>query len=164
MVDPSLAPGELPWEGGCRCDRVRFRIVAAPIVSAICHCRGCQRMSSSAFSLTLMVPRQGVELLQGETVPGGARTELQHEHCDYCKTWVRTIIPEFGVINVRATLLDQASWFVPYLETYLSTRLPWVTSPAIQSYDEFPAPDSYPELMAGYASWARERGWPIPNG
>jgi hypothetical protein len=138
-----------------------FRVVAPPIVSAVCHCLGCQRMSSSAFSLTLMVAAQGVEIVSGALVPGGMRAaDLRHEFCDDCKTWVLARVEQLGVVNVRPTLLDDARWFVPYLETYVETQLPWATTPAVKRYDRFPPPESYPELMADFAAWARARGWP----
>ena len=62
---------KLPMEGGCRCGRVRLRIAKAPLLTMACHCTGCQRMSSSAFSLTAAIPSDGFEVTQGETVMGG---------------------------------------------------------------------------------------------
>lgn len=161
MADASPPPEALPWLGRCRCGGLRFRIVVPPIVTAVCHCIGCQRMSSSAFSLTIMVPTDGIEIGQGELVQGGMRADdLRHQFCDHCKTWVLTRVEAFGLTNVRATLLDDARWFVPYLETFASTRLPWASTPAVERCDEFPAPDSYPAMMAAYVTWARARGWP----
>jgi hypothetical protein len=75
----------LPIEGGCRCDRVRFRISAPPLLALACHCRGCQRMSASAYSLSLAIPAGGFALIAGETVIGGLHTDgLPHHHCDWC--------------------------------------------------------------------------------
>jgi hypothetical protein len=157
-----LVPGALPWNGGCRCGKLRFRIVAPPMVTAVCHCRGCQRMSSSAYSLTLIMSHPGLEIIQGDPVLGGMRApDLQHNFCDDCKTWVFTRINEFGIVNVRATLLDDARWFVPYLETYAATKLPWVETPAVERFDEFPAPETFPKMMGAYAAWAQARGWPV---
>ncbi len=50
---------KLPREGGCRCDRVRLAITAPPILTAACHCTGCQRMTGSAFSLSAAIPSEG---------------------------------------------------------------------------------------------------------
>jgi len=47
---------QLPWDGGCRCGQVRMRISALPILTMACHCKGCQRMSASAFSLGAAIP------------------------------------------------------------------------------------------------------------
>jgi hypothetical protein len=43
-------------EGGCRCGRVRLKITKRPLLTMACHCTGCQRMSSSAFSLSAAIP------------------------------------------------------------------------------------------------------------
>ena len=119
-------------------------------------------MSSSAFSLTLILPAGGVEVTRGELVRGGDPDgDIRHMFCDRCKTWVLTHIDQFGIVNVRATLLDDASWFSPYMETYAATRLRWVTTPAVKRYDEFPANEDYPALLADYAVWAKARGWPV---
>lgn len=121
-------------------------------------------MSSSAYSLTLMLPANGLEVVAGEPVVGGLHgADASHQFCDHCKTWVFTRIPQFGVINLRPTMLDSASWFSPFIETYVSTKLPWVDTPAVQRFDEFPPPESYVQLLARYASWARERGWPVAD-
>src|SRR5690606_1045816 len=112
-------PAALPWSGRCRCDRVEIRVTQPPIMSAICHCRGCQRMSSSAFTLTLMLPSDGLELVRGEVVVGGMRgDDLQHLFCDHCKSWIFTRVEAYGVTNLRPTMLDSAAWFAPFIETF----------------------------------------------
>jgi len=63
----------LPWEGGCRCGEVRIRVTRPPLLTGACHCAGCQRMSASAFSLTVTLPSDGFELVAGAPVPGGAQ-------------------------------------------------------------------------------------------
>ena len=57
---------ELPWAGGCRCGEIRFRVTKAPLVTGICHCRGCQRMTASAFSTTLTLPQDALEITKGD--------------------------------------------------------------------------------------------------
>jgi hypothetical protein len=53
-------------------------------------------------------------------------------------------LPEF--VNVRATMLDDVSWFKPFVETWTSTRLPWANTPAAHSYAEFPPIEEYANL------------------
>ena len=146
----------LPLGGGCRCGQIRFRIDAQPLLTMACHCRGCQRMSASAFSLSIAVPSADFSVTKGETVIGGLRGEnTHHHHCDRCKGWLFTrIVPEMGFVNVRATMLDDATWFVPFVETYTSTALPWVTTPAVHSFTEFPPLEAYQVLVGEYASQA----------
>lgn len=61
----------LPLSGQCRCGEVRVEVTAEPLMTAACHCTGCQSMSSSAFSLTAMIPSSGFKVTQGEPVIGG---------------------------------------------------------------------------------------------
>src|SRR5215472_3698892 len=107
---------ELPALGHCRCGEVQIRISAPPILTMACHCRGCQRMSASAFSLSAAIPTPGFEVVRGEPVIGGMRDpQLQHFFCPKCMSWMFTrFVPEF--VNVRATMLEDASWFVPFVE------------------------------------------------
>ena len=98
----------LPSEGHCRCGRVRVRITKPPLITAACHCTGCQRMSSSAYSLTAAIPADGFEVSQGETVVGGLHgEEVKHHFCAWCMTWVftrPTAVDWF--VNLRPTLLE----------------------------------------------------------
>jgi hypothetical protein len=88
-----MAKMTLPMEGGCRCGKLRFRICAPPILTMACHCTGCQKMSASAYSLSVAVPSDGFEVIQGEPVIGGLHgDQSRHHHCDWCKSWVFTRI------------------------------------------------------------------------
>lgn len=144
----------LPMEGGCRCGKLRFRVTKPPMLTMACHCTGCQQMSASAFSLSVAVPSDGFEVIAGEPVIGGLHgAQSRHHHCDWCKSWVFTRIePEQGFVNVRATMLDDPSWFVPFIETFRDEALPWATTPAKHSYGTFPEMADYPKLLAEFAA------------
>lgn len=141
---------ELPWEGGCRCGKVRFRITRPPMLTMVCHCTGCQRMTASAFSTSIAIPTEGFEVTAGDTVIGGIHDpQAHHHHCEHCKSWLFTKFdPSF--VNVRATMLDDARWFEPFIETYTSEALPWAKTPARHSFEKFPAFDAYPGLIAEF--------------
>lgn len=148
---------KLPLEGGCRCDAVRIRATEAPIVTGACHCTGCQRMASSAFSLTAIFLANGFSVTKGETVIGGARSaELDHFFCGHCMTWMFTRPKGMDhVVNVRATMFDDHTWFKPFLETFTKTKLSFVDLGAVRSYEEFPPPESYEALMTEYQAFAK---------
>ena len=147
-----------PLEGGCRCDGVRIRLTAPPLLECACHCRGCQRMASSAFSLTAICAASAFEVTKGEPVLGGMRApELAHWFCGACMTWMFTrpaALPD--IVNVRPTMLDDHAWFEPYVETYTSTRLPFATTGAQRSYDTFPPMDTFAAVIEAYRA---HRGW-----
>lgn len=142
---------KLPWNGRCRCGAVHIRVNAAPLMTSVCHCTGCQKMSSSAYSLTVMVPAPAFEVVEGEVVQGGMRADdARHMFCDHCKTWIFTKIEAYGVVNVRTTMLDDAGWAAPFLESYTSTKLPWVETPATHRFAEFPPPSAFEPLIAEF--------------
>ena len=37
-------------------------------------------------------------------------------------------------VNLRATMLDDPSWFTPFIETWTSEKLAWAATPAVHSY------------------------------
>ncbi|MBN7787194.1 GFA family protein [Ponticoccus gilvus] len=146
----------LPMEGSCRCGATRIRITAPPLMTAACHCRGCQKMAASAYSLTAMIPTQGFEVSAGEPVVGGAGSaELSHMCCPDCMTWMFTRITGLDMfLNVRPTMLDDPSWFTPFIETMTAEKLPWAQTPARHSFEGFPPMEAFEALMAEFAAEA----------
>lgn len=140
-------------DGGCRCGAVRFRVKGRPMITMACHCTGCQKMTSSAFSLSSFYPQESFELLQGETVLGGLQQELKHHFCPDCKSWLFTRASAIGpFVNVRSTLIDDSRGYKPFIETYTCEMLPWAKTPAEHSFEKFPPMERFPELMAAYAA------------
>ncbi len=151
-----MKPPKLPMTGSCRCGQVKFEISAPPLMTAACHCTGCQRMSSSAFSLTAMVPVDAFAVVKGETVIGGLRgPQLHHHFCPSCMSWMFTRIAGVDAfLNVRPTLLDDPGWFSPFIETMTKEKLPWAETPARHRFEGFPAMEDLPRLIAEFAAAA----------
>jgi hypothetical protein len=126
---------KLPWSGGCRCGRIRIAVTQPPLLASACHCRGCQRMTSSAFSLTLTLPAEGFAVAEGEPVIGALHGPTRHYFCWYCKTWLFT----------RPDGLDEHQWFAPFIEVCTNEKLPWAETSAVHS---FPAEPAFPEYEA----------------
>lgn len=109
-------------------------------------------MSASAFSLTMAVPSDGFEVIEGEPVIGGLHGDFaRHHHCEWCKSWLFTCVPpELGFVNVRPSVLDDHRWFEPYIETQVAEKLPWAATPARHSFERFPPLEAYGALVAEY--------------
>ena len=124
------------------------------MMTMACHCNGCQRMSSSAFSLTAMYPAEALETTQGDPVVGGLHgPEAQHMFCGHCMTWMFTrpaIAPH--IVNVRPSMFDDHADFRPFLETYTNAKLPWAVTGAIHSFEEAPPMERYAALLTELAS------------
>lgn len=144
----------LPLDGSCRCGKVLIRITKPPLMTSACHCRGCQKMSSSAFSLTAMIPADGLEVVEGEPVECGTHgPDQDHMACPYCMTWMFTRITGMDAfVNVRPTMFDDCTWFTPFIETMTKEKLSWATTPARHSYDGWPPMEDFQSLMAEFMS------------
>jgi len=55
-----------PYDGGCLCGLIRYRLTDEPLTLCTCHCTDCQRLTGSAFALSMIVLKSGLHLLQGE--------------------------------------------------------------------------------------------------
>ena len=53
---------KLPQTGGCQCGKIRYEITEAPQSVYTCHCLDCQRLTSSAFSMGVVVGEKGFNL------------------------------------------------------------------------------------------------------
>lgn len=144
----------LPWQGGCRCDGVRVRVTKPPLLTGACHCTGCQKMTASAYSLTVTLPADGFEVVKGEPIIGGLRgPEVHHHHCPDCLSWVFTRAEGFDwFVNLRASVLDDHGWFEPYVELWAGEKLPWAATGARHSYETMPQLADFETLMQGYAA------------
>jgi hypothetical protein len=43
--------------GGCLCGSVSYEADAEPVLTALCHCKHCQKQTSSAFSVLVALPK-----------------------------------------------------------------------------------------------------------
>ena len=142
-------------EGQCRCGAVRFAAEGRPLVTIACHCRGCQRMTGSAYSLSSVYPSGQFQVTQGEPVLGGLKKAIQHFFCPSCMSWMFTRpegMDEF--VNVRSTMFDNPEAHRPYVDTYVGEALPGAQTGAVKRFETVPEADQYGPLIGAYAQWS----------
>lgn len=139
-------------KGSCRCGRIEFEVRSKPLITMACHCTGCQKMTSSAFSLSSLFPSQAFSITLGEPVIGGLHGAARHYFCEYCMSWLFTR-PEGmeDFVNVRSTMLEDSRDYKPFIETYLDEKLGWAVTGAKYSFDKYPAQEQFPRLLQEYA-------------
>ncbi len=49
-----------PIKGSCQCGGVTYELLEPPLLIAACHCKECQKLSTSAFSITAIVASKSV--------------------------------------------------------------------------------------------------------
>jgi hypothetical protein len=135
---------KIPQTGGCQCGGVRYEIIEPPRMVYACHCTECQRMTSSAFSMALVLPAGAFRVFSGEprAVPyktGSGRIATRWI-CPDCGSWIGVGPSVAAVRNVRAGTLDDTSWLQPSAHLWTRSRQPWVVLPeASQIFETQPA-------------------------
>ncbi|UWR81383.1 GFA family protein [Phaeobacter inhibens] len=148
MTQPNL-----PLTGACLCGAVQLHVTAFPLLTLACHCRDCQKLAASAYSLTVMFPAEAVTAT-GELVLGGKHSEARkHYYCPTCLSFVLSRLKAApDRVNLRASLLDDLTWFTPFVEIMTEEKQPWAQVPTTHSYARFPTTaEELAELMADYA-------------
>ena len=122
----------LPQTGGCQCGKLRYEITQAPHMIYMCHCTNCQRFTSSAFSLAMLMDAQAFHLT-GEpramlhTAVSG--TNVSRWVCPECGSWLCSGASASPFRNVRAGTLDDTSWLRPTVHFWTRSKQPWVVLP-----------------------------------
>jgi hypothetical protein len=123
---------KFPQTGGCQCRAIRYEISAAPQLVYTCHCTDCQRLTSSAFSLGMVLSEKAFQLsgveprrLQRTADSGRVNTWLV---CPECGSWVCGT-PRDGVVRVRAGTLDDTSWLRPTRHVWTRSKQNWIALP-----------------------------------
>jgi hypothetical protein len=136
---------KLPQTGGCQCAALRYEITEAPRMVSTCHCTDCQRLTSSAFSMAVVVAADAFRLTSGEPRPlqktadsGRVTTRWV---CPECGSWVcRAPTPGSTIRNVRGGTLDDTSWLRPTVHFWTRSKQPWVVLPeGDRSFETQPA-------------------------
>ena len=121
----------MSMKGGCLCGSVRYELTVEPVLTGLCHCLSCQKLSGGAFSVNLAVPRAGLRI-EGATLKtfhdtGESGQPVQRLFCDRCGSPIASFadtIPELAF--VKAGTLDDTSGLAPTMEIWCETAQPWV--------------------------------------
>lgn len=149
---------DFPCPGGCACGAIRYQLLGDPLELHVCHCSDCQRVSGSAFVLSMVTARDSVELLSGdptvcefETPEGIHRKELRCPDCG-SRLWSEPNgLP--SLVTLRPGTLDDHDWLHPIAHIWTKSAQPWVEIPPdVLTYDGNP-----PDPIALVRAW-RARG------
>jgi hypothetical protein len=116
-------------KGGCLCGAVRYE-ATDPVVTAVCHCKHCQRISGSAYSVNILFPDSSVRF-EGETHhyldTGDSGGNLQRHFCPKCGSSLYTKADAApGLTIVKAGTLDDTATVRPTVQLYCAMAQTWV--------------------------------------
>lgn len=108
FCNPRGMASDLPLRGGCNCGEVRYLITRPILTTYICHCHLCQKRTGSAFSMPVVIPADGFDLVQGTLLQTERRSVPE---CRSCTVKVLglpqrlTVWHEVGRLSIEASSL-----------------------------------------------------------
>lgn len=143
---------KLPARGSCQCGNVIYQVIEDPLITVACHCLDCQKLSTSAFSISMILNRSGFDLLSGElkkwerpTAAGGIAV------CWFCPDCGNRIyhenpaMPE--VVRLKPGTLEDTSILEPQAHVWTCREQPWLTR-----YADLPKIERQPDSASAMAA------------
>ncbi len=123
-----------PIKGSCQCGKVSYQLLEPPINVFICHCRECQKLSTSAFSITAVVKADSVifsgELKQWERLADSGNKNFA-KFCPCCGNRIYHFNPDQPeLIKLKPTNLDDTRILKPTVHVWVSEKQDWYEIPA----------------------------------
>lgn len=123
-----------PYDGGCLCGRVRYRLTDEPLTLYACHCTDCQRRTGTAFALSMVVTRSSLELVKGD--PQSYAIEMPDgrpkggRFCAACSAHLWGEPRNFPqLVVIQPGTLDDTSWLRPIGHIWTRSAQPWLSLP-----------------------------------
>ena len=136
-------------DGACHCGRIAFEAQVDENEVSICHCDDCQRLTGTAFRVSVAVPAENFHLLRGsprkyiKTAESGAR-RLQGFCGDGGSPLFATSADKPEVYGLRVGTLLQRDQLVPRKQIWRHLALHWV--PLMEHLETWSDEDDFPSL------------------
>lgn len=124
--------------GRCKCEALRYRLMAPPLFTHVCHCLDCQRSTGTAFSMTTIMMRDDLCITQGDAVGKQISPRSTSFGCAKCNTTVYVASTAFpATIILRPGTLDDPSIAAPQAHIWVRRKQAWLTLPNdVPQFDE----------------------------
>lgn len=124
-------------QASCLCGANKISYSGAPLLVFRCHCTDELKLSGVGFGLNILIPTEGLEVLSG-TLKTWSKvsdngTSITNHICGDCGTLLYRSTTRFpGTVVIKAGTVDgdAAKTFMPTMEVFTRSRLPWV--PAVE--------------------------------
>jgi hypothetical protein len=117
--------------GGCLCGKIRYSAEAEPVLTAVCHCKNCQKQTGTSFSVIIGVPTAALSVkgaLKTFDDTGDSGKPVHRNFCPDCGSPITSIVDARpGMSFIKAGTLDDASWLKPTVEVWCGSAQPWVS-------------------------------------
>jgi hypothetical protein len=117
--------------GGCLCGNVRYSAPGEPVLTAVCHCKDCQKQTGTSFSVIIGVPSLALSVkgaLMTFDHTGDGDKPVHRNFCPDCGSPITSNTDARpGLSFNKAGTLDDASWLEPTVEIWCGSAQPWVS-------------------------------------
>ena len=135
---------KFPITGECQCGGVKYILKAAPMMIAACHCRECQKLSTSAFSITAIVKTDTVEFtgdMQDWQRSADSGNVSAAKFCPVCGNRIYHYNPDdMSTLKLKPSNLSDTKLIKPTAHVWLSEKQDWYQVPAgVKTFDKQPS-------------------------
>ncbi len=128
-----MSKNKYPIKGACQCGSVSYTLLAEPDMVVACHCKACQKLSTSAFSLTAMVDAANIvfagEMHDWSRVADSGNISAA-KFCPKCGNRLYHFNPNTpDKIKLKPTTLEDTSILNPAAHIWVSEKQDWFVIP-----------------------------------
>lgn len=138
-----MIDNKYPIEGSCQCGQINYQLLEPPLMVAACHCKQCQKLSTSAFSITAVVKTESVvfggELKEWRRVADSGNKNYA-KFCPNCGNRMYHFDPDKPeTIKLKPSNLADTSWLEPSVHVWVSQKQAWYQVPeGVRQFDKQP--------------------------
>ena len=130
-------------KGACQCGGVTYELLEPPLMVAACHCKECQKLSTSAFSITAMVSANSIKfngLMKDWSRSADSGNISAAKFCPSCGNRIYHYNPdEPDKIKLKPSNLSDTRIINPTVHVWVSEKQDWFKIPeGVKTFDKQP--------------------------
>ncbi|HBO1619933.1 TPA: GFA family protein [Pseudomonas aeruginosa] len=132
-----------PITGSCQCGNVTYKLSKPPIAVAACHCKQCQQLSTSAFSITAMIEPDSINISGEMNEYSRVAASGNISSAKFCPTCTNHIY-HYNPSNpqhlmLKPSTLSDTSIIKPTIHVWTSEKQDWFEIPqGVLAFDTQP--------------------------
>ena len=116
--------------GSCHCGGIQYEATVDPELTTICHCTDCQKLSATAYRVSVRAAPGSFRLLQGEPKVyikiGSSGARRAQAFCPNCGSQLYVTDADTpGIYGLRVGCIDERAALVPRKQIWCRSALPW---------------------------------------
>jgi hypothetical protein len=116
--------------GSCHCGKIAYEAVVDPARVTICHCTDCQKLTGSAYRVSVPTPRESFRLMRGEPriyiKVGDSGARRVQAFCADCGSPLYTQAAENPTTyGLRVGCIEERHALVPTKRIWCRSTLDW---------------------------------------